>query len=116
MAPQVCVCVCVIVCVCVFACVVGGCECEMALSMSYVSIVVHCFTSLQVYCPALKRKVDAIAFPYHRNGELVNVKYRALPKTFWQVGERWQLCCVLVFDCVRGLACASAHACVDFRK
>jgi hypothetical protein len=39
----------------------------------------------QVYCPALNKKVDAIAFPYYRNKELVNVKYRALPKIFWQV-------------------------------
>eukprot|EP00983_Pelagomonas_calceolata_P090239 1157396-Pelagomonas_calceolata.AAC.6 len=28
---------------------------------------------------------NAIAFPYKRNGEVVNVKYRTLSKKFWQV-------------------------------
>lgn len=37
------------------------------------------------YCPQLKEEVDALAFPYYRRGELVNVKYRGPNKEFWQV-------------------------------
>jgi hypothetical protein len=37
------------------------------------------------YCSALKERVDHIAFPYYRDGVVVNVKYRALPKHFTQV-------------------------------
>jgi len=36
------------------------------------------------YAPALGERVWAIAFPYMRNGELVNVKYRGPNKLFWQ--------------------------------
>jgi twinkle protein len=39
-----------------------------------------------VYIPALKAEVDCIAFQYFRNGELVNIKFRALvDKAFAQV-------------------------------
>jgi twinkle protein len=41
-----------------------------------------------VYMPKLGRKVDCIAFPYYRGGELINVKYRALEeKAFVQVKD-----------------------------
>jgi twinkle protein len=38
-----------------------------------------------VYCPALQKKVKAMAFPYFRDGEMVNIKYRGPNKTYWQV-------------------------------
>ncbi len=42
--------------------------------------------SARVYVPALGREADCIAFPYFRNGELVNIKFRALDeKAFTQV-------------------------------
>lgn len=42
--------------------------------------------SARVYVPALGREADCIAFPYFRNGELINVKFRALDeKAFAQV-------------------------------
>jgi twinkle protein len=34
--------------------------------------------SALVYIPALKAETDCIAFPYFRNGELINIKFRAL--------------------------------------
>ncbi|KAF6258971.1 hypothetical protein COO60DRAFT_1059082 [Scenedesmus sp. NREL 46B-D3] len=39
----------------------------------------------QRYCAAEGRELPHIAFPYYRNGSIVNVKYRALPKHFTQV-------------------------------
>jgi hypothetical protein len=39
----------------------------------------------QRYCAAEGREMPHIAFPYFRNGGLVNVKYRALPKHFSQI-------------------------------
>ncbi|HEX2681275.1 MAG TPA: toprim domain-containing protein, partial [Candidatus Dormibacteraeota bacterium] len=42
----------------------------------------------RVYMPALKAEVDCIAFPYFRDGELVNIKFRALAtKAFIQVKD-----------------------------
>src|SRR5579864_6272275 len=42
--------------------------------------------SARHYIPALGRETDCIAFPYLRNGDLVNIKYRALEqKAFTQV-------------------------------
>jgi hypothetical protein len=38
-----------------------------------------------LYSPADKGYVDAVAFTYRRKDKVVNVKYRKLPKTFWQV-------------------------------
>lgn len=38
-----------------------------------------------VWSPAANEKVTAAAFPYYRNGKLVNIKYRGPNKTFWQV-------------------------------
>ena len=32
----------------------------------------------------LQDSAGAIAFPYHRDGEVVNLKYRTLDKRFWQ--------------------------------
>ena len=37
------------------------------------------------YCGALKEWREHIAFPYYKEGVVVNVKYRALPKYFTQV-------------------------------
>jgi twinkle protein len=37
------------------------------------------------YCPSEGKEMPHIAFPYYRNGGLVNVKYRALPKHFSQI-------------------------------
>ncbi len=31
-----------------------------------------------------KHNAYAIAFPYYRNGEIINIKYRTLDKKFWQ--------------------------------
>lgn len=39
-----------------------------------------------VHCPSRNEKVYAIAFPYKKADQIVNIKYRLLPKTFWQVG------------------------------
>src|SRR5262249_18250540 len=40
----------------------------------------------RVYIPAAKAEVDCVAFPYFRDGELINVKFRALAeKAFTQV-------------------------------
>lgn len=39
----------------------------------------------QRYCGALKAWADHMAFPYYKDGVVVNVKYRALPKQFTQV-------------------------------
>ena len=40
--------------------------------------------SQNVYSPPAQRNVDALVFPYMRNGELVNIKYRGADKSFWQ--------------------------------
>ncbi|KAK9810135.1 hypothetical protein WJX72_005431 [[Myrmecia] bisecta] len=37
------------------------------------------------WSPLQRRPVEALAFPYLRDGQLVNVKYRTLAKEFWQV-------------------------------
>ena len=37
-----------------------------------------------VYDPMKKEESRVIAFPYFRDGELINVKYRTLDKRFWQ--------------------------------
>ncbi|GAQ90211.1 hypothetical protein KFL_006140010 [Klebsormidium nitens] len=39
----------------------------------------------RTYSPQLQKEADALAFPYVRRGELVNVKYRGPEKAFWQV-------------------------------
>jgi hypothetical protein len=39
----------------------------------------------RVFSPAAGEVVDALVFPYMRDGELVNIKYRGPDKTFWQV-------------------------------
>lgn len=31
-----------------------------------------------------KHNANAIAFPYYRDGEIINIKYRTLDKKFWQ--------------------------------
>lgn len=36
------------------------------------------------YCSPLQQEVEHIAFPYYKNGSIVNVKYRALEKHFSQ--------------------------------
>jgi len=41
--------------------------------------------SAMVYDPGEKRDSRVIAFPYYRDGVLVNVKYRTMNKRFWQV-------------------------------
>jgi twinkle protein len=38
-----------------------------------------------VYSPIASGYVDALCFPYMRDGELINIKYRGPDKTFWQV-------------------------------
>lgn len=38
-----------------------------------------------LYDPVLKKESRVIAFPYYRDGVLVNVKYRTMDKRFWQV-------------------------------
>lgn len=40
-------------------------------------------TAGEEFCPQLGKPALTIRFPYHRDGELVNVKYRAHPKHFW---------------------------------
>ena len=39
------------------------------------------------WSPVSKSNVTTIAFPYFRDGELVNIKYRGPSKTFWQVSR-----------------------------
>lgn len=46
------------------------------------------------YCPQLQKEADALAFPYVRRGELVNVKYRGPEKAFWQVRDEPGCCLV----------------------
>jgi twinkle protein len=42
--------------------------------------------SVRNFIPAIDAEVDCIAFPYFRDGELLNIKFRALPeKAFTQV-------------------------------
>ena len=46
--------------------------------------------------PGAANNTPALAFPYCRNGEVVNIKYRTLNKQFRQVGaavtvRRWQV-------------------------
>ncbi len=38
----------------------------------------HCITLQSVYIPQVEEEVPCIAFPYFRNGEVINVKYRSL--------------------------------------
>jgi twinkle protein len=38
------------------------------------------------FCPALGKEATTIRYPYYRDGELVNYKFRAQPKHFWMVG------------------------------
>lgn len=40
----------------------------------------------RVWMPQIEEEVNAIAFPYYRNGEVVNVKYRDGRKNFRQIG------------------------------
>jgi twinkle protein len=48
----------------------------------------NCIGAMRHYIPALKAEVDCIAFPYYRDGELVNIKYRSLTeKVFTQVKD-----------------------------
>ena len=41
--------------------------------------------SQHVFSPPAGTHVDALVFPYMRDGELVNIKYRGEDKSFWQV-------------------------------
>jgi len=41
-----------------------------------------------IYVPSLKTKVlEAICFPYYFDSMMVNIKYRSLPKIFWQTAK-----------------------------
>jgi twinkle protein len=40
-------------------------------------------TAGEEFCPQLGKPAVAIRYPYYRDGDLVNVKYRAQPKHFW---------------------------------
>jgi twinkle protein len=42
-------------------------------------------SSQLVYDPGAQQEARVIAFPYYRDGVLVNVKYRTMDKRFWQV-------------------------------
>ena len=39
----------------------------------------------RVFSPAAGEHVNALVFPYTRDGELVNIKYRSSDKSFWQI-------------------------------
>ena len=39
----------------------------------------------QVFSPAAGAQTNALVFPYMRDGELVNIKYRGSDKSFWQI-------------------------------
>ncbi len=39
----------------------------------------------RVFSPAAGEHVNALVFPYTRDGELVNIKYRGSDKSFWQI-------------------------------
>jgi twinkle protein len=53
-----------------------------------------------VYMPQVEQEVPAIQFPYFRNGETVNVKYRSYPKYFRMVGGAERL--LYGFDDIQG--------------
>jgi twinkle protein len=38
-----------------------------------------------VFSPAAGAQTNALVFPYMRDGELVNIKYRGSDKSFWQI-------------------------------
>lgn len=42
----------------------------------------HKVSSGVVWMPQVEKEVDSIQFPYHRNGELINIKYRDINKNF----------------------------------
>jgi hypothetical protein len=81
----------------------------------------------QRYCAAEGMQMSHIAFPYYRNGSIVNVKYRALPKHFSQtkggeqifygyddakVGELRLHCCPLATcKLMRDVECSGKTAC-----
>ncbi|GAB4817546.1 hypothetical protein N2152v2_004592 [Parachlorella kessleri] len=39
----------------------------------------------RIYVPANRREETVVAFPYFREGQVINIKYRTLDKKFWQV-------------------------------
>ena len=39
-----------------------------------------------------KHSSQAIAFPYYREGEVINIKYRTLDKKFWQASVLTTIC------------------------
>jgi twinkle protein len=44
-----------------------------------------------VYMPQLEDFVEAIAFPYFRNGQLINVKYRSIPEKYFRLEPQCEL-------------------------
>lgn len=54
-----------------------------------------------------KHNAAAIAFPYYRDGEVINIKYRTLDKKFWQASSRAHHICR--HYCVSLVLLASRH-------
>lgn len=54
-------------------------------------------TTASVFMPQVEREVSAIAFPYLRDGEVVNIKYRDGAKNFRQVAGA-RKCCYKIDD------------------
>lgn len=54
----------------------------------------------RVWMPQLEKEVSAIAFPYIRNGEVVNIKYRDAGKNFRQVSGA-ERCCYKIDDAAK---------------
>jgi hypothetical protein len=63
------------------------------------------------YCPQQKAEVPAIMFPYYREGALVNAKYRAPGKLFWQVRSGLGLS---FFQDISFWSCTACIACIVF--
>jgi twinkle protein len=45
----------------------------------------------RVYMPQLEDFVEAVAFPYFRNGELINIKYRSIPEKHFRLEPQCEL-------------------------
>jgi twinkle protein len=45
-------------------------------------IAENCISTQRVYMPQIEGEVDAICYPFYKNGEIINAKYRDLNKNF----------------------------------
>jgi twinkle protein len=45
----------------------------------------------RIYMPQRENFVEAIAFPYFRNGELINLKYRSIPEKYFRLEPQCEI-------------------------